>query len=109
MLASNSEPGRVYAPISRFLLNGQLQEYTSALWHVRKPHRDDLIGTNGRDILSEKFHRAGLGMQQTRYGLEDGGLTRTVSADKRDNLALCVPRTKRPLWHGCCRSKHLYY
>ena len=38
--------------------------------------------------MSEKFHRAGLGMQQTRYGLEDGGLTRTVSADKRDNLTL---------------------
>ena len=82
----------------KVLLNGQLQEYTSALWHVRKPHRDDLIGTNGGDILSEKLNRAGLGMQQTRYGLKNCRFSRTVSADKRDNLSLV--HLKRNVLYG---------
>lgn len=63
---------------------------------MRHAKVDDLAGVHLRKVGAVVLNRPAAGAQQTRNGVQNGGLARAVCADQRNNFAV-VDREADPL------------
>ena len=79
----------------RFSAHGERREHAVAAGHLHDAERGDLVRRGVGDLAPVEDHRAVVGLDHARDGLQQRRLAGAVRAEQRDDLALRRPRGRR--------------